>query len=604
MNKKITHYFALAAAFFGILSNKSVNAQGANTYQYSAVAGTYTNMATGTAFTAVQADDVCPTTTIPLGFTFNFCGIDYTTIRASSNGYMTFSTGTASTAANATSSFATIKPALFWLWDDLDGATGTALYATTGTAPNRIFTFQYKNWEWNWSTTGPNISCQVKLYESTNIIEYQYNPESAAGNPSGSGGASIGICDGLATPTYLSLNNGTATATASSTVFTDAIVTKPVAGQIYRFKPVPPIDLKMDSVVMNANFCSNATAPVSVQISNKGTATITDVLLNWSVDGIAQPPVSYTLTTPVTNFTTAPNNTAIVPLGDVFFPNNTAKVIKAWVVQANSLPDAVNTNDTVTASKAPSLTGVIANVSPQDTIVCSGTTLTLDAGEYPKNPIYIWNTAQITRTITISEGGTYIVKVQNTDGCFDYDTVVITTHPSPLINSVAVIDYGGGDFVFNAIGAQNITHHTWNFGDNTGDLTLPGAPGQQMHSYALAGDYTVTLTVGNDCGDLVVTKVLSTEGPNQTGIGNLTKLQRAFAVFPNPSNALVTIANNDDIEIQSVSVYSLVGQKIMTIEGINKSKVSFSVDGIAAGIYNVVVDTKLGTFTKKLEVSK
>ncbi|WP_216629378.1 immunoglobulin domain-containing protein, partial [Taibaiella lutea] len=219
-----------------LLGQSKSFAQTASQYGFTAVAGTYATI-TGTSFTPVQGDDNCSTTTIPLNFTFNFCGVNYTSVRAGSNGYLTFSTGSASTAFNDASSFGTIKPALMWLWDDLDGATGQAVYTTTGAAPNRVFTFQFKNWEWNWSTTGPNISCQVKLYETTNVIEYIYNQESQPGNPSGSSGASIGIVDGLATPTYLSLNNATPTPTASSTTFTTGIATKPATGQIYRWTP-------------------------------------------------------------------------------------------------------------------------------------------------------------------------------------------------------------------------------------------------------------------------------------------------------------------------------------------------------------------------------
>jgi hypothetical protein len=221
-----------------ILFQNKASGQLAAQYGFTAVAGTFTPI-TGTAFTAVQGDDVCPAATIPLGFTFNFCGINYTTIRAASNGYMTFSTAGASTLSNSAGNLNIIKPALMWLWDDLDGGgnIGAASYTTTGVAPNRIFTMEFKNWQWNWSSNVATISGQVKLYETTNIIEYIYRQEAAAGNPGGSGGATIGIADGSAVATYLSLNNGTATPVASSTAFTANINVKPATGQIYRFTP-------------------------------------------------------------------------------------------------------------------------------------------------------------------------------------------------------------------------------------------------------------------------------------------------------------------------------------------------------------------------------
>ncbi|KAA5537456.1 T9SS type A sorting domain-containing protein [Taibaiella lutea] len=601
MNKgKLPRFIALSIISFWFIQD--VNAQGANTYQFTALAGTYTNMAAGTAFTAVEGDDVCPAATVPLGFTFNFCGEDYTTVRAGSNGYLTFTTGWGQTATNSVAGLATIKPGLMWLWDDIDGGTGTATYATTGTAPDRVFTFQFKNWEWNWNAAGPNISIQVKLYETTNIIEYIYKQETQAGNPTGSGGATIGIVDDQTTSTYLSLNNATAAPSASSTTLTSNIGAKPANGQIYRFKPTPPIDVQMDSVITLENFCSNASAPVSVAVSNKGTATINDILINWTVDGVAQAPVAYTAPAPITNFTTAPNNTAIVSLGDVFFADNTPKVIKAWVVQANGLPDAVNTNDTVTDSKAANLTGVILSINPQNAVICEESEITLDAGMHPKNPVYIWANGHITQTIQVSTPGSYNVKVQNTDGCFDRDTVVVAAYPSPEVNSIAIIDNTGGSYTFNAVGVQNVTSYIWDFGDGQ---TLPGTgiPGQVNHQYNIAGDYTVSLTVRNnqDCGDVTVTKVIHSDGI-PTGMNDLDILQNVISIYPNPSWAWVTIANNSGIKIKSIAVLNIAGQQVFRSDNINATKFRFNSAGLVSGIYNVVINSERGRLIKKLEV--
>src|SRR5690606_7620490 len=145
----------------GLGSN--LHAQNASQYTFTALSGTFVEI-TGTAFTPAQADDALSATTIPIGFTFNYCGANYTTIRAGSNGYMALLASSGQIAGNTQANLNTIKPALMWLWDDLDGNTGTAVYTTTGTAPNRVFTFQYKNWEWNWNAVGPNITVQVKIF--------------------------------------------------------------------------------------------------------------------------------------------------------------------------------------------------------------------------------------------------------------------------------------------------------------------------------------------------------------------------------------------------------------------------------------------------------
>jgi len=258
--------FLIALGYFS--NQNKVLAQTASQYGFTAVSGTYTPITGGTAFTAVQSDDVMPAATIPLNFSFTFCGVSYTSVRVCSNGLVTFSTTASNTAFNDVTSFGTIKPALMWLWDDLDGATGAASYTTTGTAPNRVFTFEFKNWEWYWNATGPNISCQVKLYETTNVIEYVYNQESQPGTPNS---ASIGIVDGLATPTYLSLNNSSATPTASSTTFTTSIASKPASGQIYRFTPPP----NCSAVTTWPASATTTVSPTSVCVSQNVTLTYT-----------------------------------------------------------------------------------------------------------------------------------------------------------------------------------------------------------------------------------------------------------------------------------------------------------------------------------------
>ncbi len=217
----------------------SLLAQSASSYGFQALSTTFTPITGGTSL-SIQSDDVV-SGIMPIGFTFVFCGTPYTNYRISSNGWLTFNTAvSASNAGNSLAGLNNIRPGLQWLWDDINGANGTASYLVTGTAPNRVLTIQMLNWRWNWSSTPPNISIQIKLYETTNVIEYIYRQEAGAGNPAGSSGASIGICDNLPTTTYLSLNNASPTATASSTIFTTNINTRPVNGQLFRFVPPNP----------------------------------------------------------------------------------------------------------------------------------------------------------------------------------------------------------------------------------------------------------------------------------------------------------------------------------------------------------------------------
>jgi len=289
-------------------------------------------------------------------------------------------------------------------------------------------------------------------------------------------------------------------------------------------------------------------------------------------------------------------------LGDVFFPTTAPIQLSAWTSSPNGVTDADPTDDSLNTPMAMALQGVVVNITPQDTIICSGSSITLDAGSvHPANPIYIWSNSQITSSISISEPGTYSVWIQNADGCIGMDTVTVQVHPDPVVNSIAIIDNGGGSYTFNVIGAQNITSYTWDFGDG---VVTPGSgtPGQIIHTYATAGNDTVVLTLRNDCGEITVTRVISTDGAAPTGINEVSGLQKSISVFPNPSSSKITIANSDKLILKSIGIYNLLGQQVYEAAKVNAAKYSINISDLADGIYNIVIDTDAGKVTKKLNV--
>ena len=216
-----------------------------STYQFSAVSGSYSAIA-GTTITYTDGGFGVPTdegyaAAIPIGFTFNYNGINYTTVNVSTNGFISFGGFTGVSYTNSLSGGPTTgRPILAALWDDMDNG-GPSSYTTSGTAPNRVFTVQWTGVYWNWSAAATSMSFQIKLYETTNVIEFVYQQlGGAVEDPAGQGdlGASIGI---TATATgagnYLSLSDASAAPTVSSTVATNSILTKPATGQIYRWTP-------------------------------------------------------------------------------------------------------------------------------------------------------------------------------------------------------------------------------------------------------------------------------------------------------------------------------------------------------------------------------
>ncbi|MBL7712127.1 MAG: T9SS type A sorting domain-containing protein [Chitinophagaceae bacterium] len=209
-------------------------------YYFYAKTGSYSYLSGGTTLPDLDNDDRM--VEVSLGFTFRYCGNDYTKIYAGTNGFLSFEALLSSTdyawPPTTDSYLAKIKKGVMPLWEDLTGETGVASYVTTGTAPNRVFTIEFKNWGWDYSSTDPVISFQVRLFEKSNIIQYIYKSEAADPIWDGTPGGFIGISGGSIAD-ILSLNNSSSSPTASSTVFTHDIVDKPATNQIYEFSPLP-----------------------------------------------------------------------------------------------------------------------------------------------------------------------------------------------------------------------------------------------------------------------------------------------------------------------------------------------------------------------------
>lgn len=152
---------------------------------------TYTSQCSGGG--APVDDDI--TAPIPLGFTFDFGGVNYTSVRIMSNGRLQFN--------NNFCGYGTqnINPRTYpypipdsrlvrtmrVYGNDLDPLLGgTVTYATVGTAPNRRFVVTFKNVP-EWAAPGSFFNLQVVLYENGDFV-YQFGPSN---NPSG-GKAQIG----------------------------------------------------------------------------------------------------------------------------------------------------------------------------------------------------------------------------------------------------------------------------------------------------------------------------------------------------------------------------------------------------------------------------
>lgn len=154
-----------------MLFSHNLKAQLSN-YVFTQSQTTYTPLTGGTTAGVIGDDALGPLKNI--GFTFNYDGVAYTQFRASTNGFLSLGSSNTS-GSNGISS----HPAI--LFANNDGRTNTApTMVLSGIAPNRILTIEFSNHNLYWSgtATNPQLDVQVKLYETSDVIEIVYGASS------------------------------------------------------------------------------------------------------------------------------------------------------------------------------------------------------------------------------------------------------------------------------------------------------------------------------------------------------------------------------------------------------------------------------------------
>ncbi|MBO2008747.1 fibronectin type III domain-containing protein [Hymenobacter negativus] len=258
------------------------HAQGrADAYGFTQTTGTYTPV-TGTVISTASDDDVVyPATTLP--FTFNYAGTDYTSLRITSNGYVTFGatapSNTGYTPISSTTGYAGAISAF-----GLDGGgrsnTGAAIStATEGTAPNREFVVQYANWGAYGGVVGVE-NYQIRLAETSNVIRIVYGSFtglSTGTNPQvGLRGAVATDFNNRASAVGWDRTNTGATLTSTSTVAVSSTLV-PASGLTFSYTPstttqlpaIRPTATAITGTSATIAFVAPAVAPTSY------TATVT-----------------------------------------------------------------------------------------------------------------------------------------------------------------------------------------------------------------------------------------------------------------------------------------------------------------------------------------
>ncbi|HET8574432.1 MAG TPA: PKD domain-containing protein [Edaphocola sp.] len=255
-----------------------------------------------------------------------------------------------------------------------------------------------------------------------------------------------------------------------------------------------------------------------------------------------------------------------------------------------TLPTGCHASDTVTVTVTQ--TPVISLGA--DTMICTGTGITLDAGVQAPGTAFLWSTSDTTQSVTVTDSGMYSVVADNS-GCIAADSIMIGMIPLPHVDSISATAIAGGSFSFTAYGVEHAITYDWNFGD--GVHSFNHVP---EHNYDQDGAYTVTLIVSNDCGADTISMIVEAS----TGIHQVSLSKDELKLYPNPAREKVTLKNESPFKMRSVQVYNILGQEVFNGKTGNVRAYELHVQGLAAGMYNLRVNFTDGSWTsRKFEVN-
>jgi hypothetical protein len=408
----------LSATGFGQLSN----------YAFNSASGTYTPVVGGTQAVAGGVDTGnSGAVPIGIGFSFVFNGTTYTQFSVAANGWIRLGTTVATTGGTTPiSTPAGPSVALF----ARDGKTGGAVtYQVSGVAPNRVLTVQFPNYNVYWNSTTNTLDMQVKLYETTNVVQIVYGASASLATYTGQ----VGL--GWTANTNYN-NRSSATSWTASVAGTAATATMnlapgitPTNGLTYTWTPPFPCASAPNAPVAAFTGGSSICAGFTKAMSATGFSTgQTGLTVQWqsSLDGVSF--------TDIAAATAATYTTPVMAAGTYYYRVNSTCTNTSQVTSSNVITLTVNALPTVSIS------------APNGGAFCGAQTLTANGAS-----TYAWTPALSLSSGTGSSvlftgSASVTVNVSGTDanGCVGTSSQAVTySAPTAIAITASVPTFCG-----------------------------------------------------------------------------------------------------------------------------------------------------------------
>jgi gliding motility-associated-like protein len=471
---------------------------------------------------------------IPIGFSFTYFGNTYTNIVVGSNNILTFDASQANGGCPWPISTSIPDPiptnscpanSIMCPWEDLLPSANNEVYATIGTAPNRVFVVSY--------CASPMFGCTnitftgcVMLYETTNVIETHVANKQLCTSWN-SGFAIHGIENAAGTVAYVVPGRNHP---AQWTAFNDGYRWTPTGPNTYTGAAIPyaPVILSATTPAINwydlstgwqsgsgstVTVCPNATtqylavlSTCSGSVSDTVTVVVTTLTVDAGVDDTVCPgwpsQLNATSPDPITGWSWLPTTGLSNP--NIFNPIATPTVTTTYTVTGTN--GFCTTSDDVTiVVDNSSLTYTASQTSTSCTSVCDGTaTVTVTSSNGPFT--YAWSPSGGNGpTATGLCPGTYTCVITAPLGCAGIQTFQIT-QPPPLAVAITPVpadcDAPNGTATANPTGGTGPYTYLWGSGNTMQTDTGLGI-----------GTYSVLVTDANGCSQTQTVSIVQATPP-------------------------------------------------------------------------------------------
>jgi hypothetical protein len=221
----------------------------------------------------------------------------------------------------------------------------------------------------------------------------------------------------------------------------------------------------------------------------------------------------------------------------------------------------------------------------EDTSVCFGEVVNISAYG---GDMYVWSTGDTAQTIGVSptERTRYSVRVISSQGCEDSEEMFVDVNPLAIpIFSTEVYE----DSVVVTNQSQLSDSYLWDFGDGTTSTET-----DTYHVYDSSGDYTITLTATNNCGDQDTSEIVKvTVEVKDTNTGSISTLatKASFSAYPVPTSGVITYQINGPLTGNfALEILDFNGQLLRTEEyykSNDNKEGNIDLTAYADGIYNI-----------------